>query len=376
MSDNNNVNTSKDECDNDINVDVLPKKNSLLLYLRSWYSKQTSFEKYFYWTLAVCLVLYIILNLLAYNTQVQKLSKGTVLEDVFEKILETDAIKENISKFELEINKSLNAEIDDMNQRIDQEVDSAFNGVQGNVDTFLDFHYSVIGEYTELGVGAAEAVGYGVSLEDHIKDKIFGDGFNNQLSNLHNSLEGHYLDSANNHFKAIESYAFEGVDSEIIDYKALDQLKSDFTSRNLADSVAKFGGLAARGTIQKASAAIVTKTVSRIASKIPAKAVAKFGAKRIIGVGLSSVLGLGAAAVCGPCGIVVAIAVWFLFDYLFVAGDEYLNRDEMKAEIMTGINESKEALKNELRKVYFERYKALSESISEDFEKRRLIDRI
>lgn len=60
----------------------------------------------------------------------------------------------NLKKYDDNITRSLKQETTKIYDAININIDDAFNSIEENLDVFLDFHYSVAGEYTELGATA------------------------------------------------------------------------------------------------------------------------------------------------------------------------------------------------------------------------------
>ena len=66
------------------------------------------------------------------------------------------------------------------------------------MDDFLDFHYSVIGEYIELG---NMAIG---QVEEVIESKLFGPDFTNKLVVVSSDINSKYDQSVDKHISTIK----------------------------------------------------------------------------------------------------------------------------------------------------------------------------
>ncbi|MBN2825813.1 MAG: hypothetical protein JXQ76_10840, partial [Campylobacterales bacterium] len=150
--------------------------------------KLSRFEKIFWATILLFLILYITIYIIAYQRSQSLVDNNrsgqstTVIKDIlkedYQKMVKyTTVIKEvddESIKKALEDNQTLAAlkynldnQQDSLNKIIDIYINHAFGSVYQNVDKFLDFHYSVIGEYSELG---AMATG---KIEQSIQKRLF-----------------------------------------------------------------------------------------------------------------------------------------------------------------------------------------------------------
>ncbi len=140
--------------------------------------KQKRYSYIFWGCLIVLFVVYFSVKFFAYSepSQEAKADKPKKLFKVVEKILPTDIIKDNIDSHQAEINAALNSGIEEMNGVINTQIDGFFNIVKYNVDKFLDGHYSIKGDYSELALFVAKKTG--LSAEDAVanvlQEKLLG----------------------------------------------------------------------------------------------------------------------------------------------------------------------------------------------------------
>ncbi|MDH5415464.1 MAG: hypothetical protein OEW87_15105 [Flavobacteriaceae bacterium] len=372
------------QCDEKENIEI-NKPNEVVkektMIEKLWTSK-TKFEKSFWITILCMFILYFSAVILANLKPVQRFSKDTVLEPYLEKLLETDIVKNNLDEHQGEINKSLNLQLDGLYDDTDIIIDKLYVDVENNVDTFLDFHYSVIGEYLELGAAVNDGIRGGDYLQSLLEDKIIPEDFSGNYSNAMARIDDVFQSRVKKHREEIEKIAFIGVDYDI-DNKALDILHSDINERialNSSKTVAFIAGrVGLKGTTKFATSILTkpfVKITSRLALKIPTKAATKFGIKKLVKVGVSLTAGGAATLACGPCGVVVAAVTWFILDWLFVSGDEYINREELKIEILKAVEESKLNLKSTIKGSYHDAFEKLSDEMTDEYRRKRLIDRI
>lgn len=353
-------------------------------------AKKTSisiFEKIFWFTIAIFVILFVIMQILAsqnrakYNNPKEskpvseKLLKEVIRE--IEVIVDTKQILKNLeSNRTLDIiNQDYNTQLKLLNLQIDLNIDKAFLHVENNVDNFLDFHYSIIGEYTELGAAATGEIG------KTIQEELFGDDFDIYIEAASQVISNEYRQSAYTHLKTIDYLATQDIDQEL-NSQIIQTLQNEI-DKNLDIQKVKLGTLLAVGIGAKVINIIVVKLAAKAGSKLAAKGAIKLGAK----VTASAGAGL-AGGVCGPlvwiCAPIAATLAWFGTDAAIIAGDEYLNREEFKAEILTAINEQKIGLKEHFKHSYRDAFLKLSQELQQRYKelpvkekiKRKVIENI
>lgn len=341
---------------------------------KSWLSKMSLFEKSFWIMIILLTIVYASLEVIGYlNINKSEIRQKTAVTEKFIiEYLPTDMVSKNLLKHESVINESFNRSLEDINKKIDSSMDDIFIKVEKNVDKFLDFHYSVKGEYIEL---FAKASG---KLEEKIEEELFGKDFQENFNKMNKNLEKEYTDSLKKYLKDIEEYGLKDVDTSI-NSDSLALLNANI-ERNMNIQGGKIAIIAARFTPQ-----IMKIIAARVALKATSKFAAKTGAK-LATKSAAAGTGAGLGAVCGPaaviCGPAAAIAAWFATDVAIAEGDEYINREEFKKEIISEINAQKEIFKNEYKKEYFDNAKQLSSEVKKVYsetpileKKRRIIDK-
>ena len=148
--------------------------------------------------------------------------------------------------------------------------------------------------------------------------------------------------STNNYIKSfIEkiSIEFAGINSDV---KSCISNTPGLTKEQVVLAGAKVLGVVGAREVAKQSAVVVirntaTKSISKLLLKTATKATVKTGASIASGAGTGALAG----AICGPfapaCalvgGTVGAVTVWFGIDKIYIEGDEYFNREEMKQSL-------------------------------------------
>jgi len=247
--------------------------------------------------------------------------------------------------------------------RIDAALDAAFAPVHGNIDRYLDFHYSLLGSYTELG--AALTGDLSGAMQDHLFDDDFRDG----LSSAILTVEDRYrtalsaaLDETNAAARA--ELGFSGEDM---------RLTAMLTDLSMASVEARFGadlvagrilGIGAGGLAGRALARQVGRSVSRQLSRNVAnqfvgqlaRHAGRTAVSRSLGSGGGAATGAQVGLVCGPMawlcsgvGTVVGAGVgWYMAESTILALDERINRDAYAEELGRTVDAQKVLLRERM----------------------------
>ena len=233
-------------------------------------------------------------------------------------------------------------------QMIDPLIDQAFAPVYDNIPAFADWHYSVLGEYTELTMAATG------NLETALNDRLFpglDERLQVALDALDKNLREEFSQAISDSITA-EVATLPGNRQEV--YRSALVLSLDNTTREFSAALATRGVGAvtgAAGTI--VAAAIIKPIAKKLITSIAAKTAVKTGAKAT-GLGSGAAAGASVGALGGPLGaaaggIVGAVGGWLLVDTVVVNVDELLNREEYEAELRLLVDEQKRAIKADIR---------------------------
>lgn len=248
------------------------------------------------------------------------------------------------------MNENLRIESQAINNKITQVANDLIN--TNNVDKFLDFHYSVAGEYIELGMGA---VG---KIQQTINKKLFGDGFKQREKDSLNEINEQFKISIDKHAAFISSLILKDIDDKL-NNEALKKLKTDIQYRKNIQ-IGKAGVLATTALVSTIITKISIKTAKSAAFKLTVKTAGKIAAKG----GLAATVG-SVGIFCGPyvwiCSPALAIIAWFGADYIIIKLDEHWHRKEFKQEIITLINSGKDSFIKQYSEIYIKRLREFSE---------------
>lgn len=271
-------------------------------------------------------MLYPILSSITYNEPSQAIKTAhtkTILETLPDLI--PDLIKNNLDSHQQEISDLLSSSKDKMYSKVDAQIDNLFDPIENNVDKFLDWHYSLKGNYSELALLVAKKLGLSVedALFNKLQEKFLGADYKQRLQTMTDNISNAFISLLRQHKKDTEKIATQGVAGIP---QVVESLKNidDRTERDLklkmgfAAAIGATAGVGAGKLMKK----LAPKLVEKLGTKLGAKFLAKFGIA--VGGGVLSTLGADVA-----------------FNYI----DEWLHRDDFKKEILNNINEAKKNLK-------------------------------
>ncbi|WQY32833.1 hypothetical protein KVL23_01730 [Helicobacter pylori] len=286
-------------------------------------------ERKYICIIIVLFILYIILSSITYNEPSQAIKTAhtkTILEILPDPI--SDLIKNNLDSHQQEISDLLSSSKDKMYSKVDAQIDNLFDPIENNVDKFLDWHYSLKGNYSELALLTAKFVAkkLGLSVEDalfnKLQEKFLGADYKQRLKTMTDNISDAFISLLRQHKKDTEKIATQGV-ADIP--QVVESLKNidDRTERDLKLKMrfAAAIGLTAGVGAGKLMKRLVPKLVEKLGTKLGAKFLAKFG----IAVG----------------GVLSTLGADVALNYI----DEWLHRDDFKKEILNNINEMKKNLK-------------------------------
>ncbi|GAA6914653.1 hypothetical protein FIM43_00580 [Helicobacter pylori] len=311
-------------------------------------------EKRNYIVLGIIIVLfisYIILSIFTYNEPSQAIKTAhtkTILEILPDLI--SDLIKNNLDSHQQEISDLLSSSKDKMYSKVDAQIDNLFDSIENNVDKFLDWHYSLKGNYSELALLVAKKLGLSVedALFNKLQEKLLGADYKQRLQTMTDNISNAFISLLRQHKKDTEKIATQGV-ADIP--QVAESLKNidDRTERDVelkmgfAAAIGATAGVGAGALMKRLAPKLVEKLGTKLGAKLGAKFLAKFGIA--VGGGVLSTLGADVA-----------------FNYI----DEWLHRDDFKKEILNNINEAKKNLKESYKMGFDNSITKFSQGLQED----------
>ncbi len=303
--------------------EIKKKEGKKYIYIFSEIIKE---ERKYICIIIFLFMLYPILSSFTYNEPSQAIKTAhtkTILEILPDPI--SDLIKNNLDSHQQEISDLLSSSKDKMYSKVDAQIDNLFDPIENNVDKFLDWHYSLKGNYSELALFVAKKLGLSVedALFNKLQEKFLGADYKQRLKTMTDNISDAFISLLRQHKKDTEKIATQGV----ADIPQVVESLKNIDDRTERDLKLKMGFAAAIGATAGVGAGklmkrLVPKLVEKLGTKLGAKFLAKFGIA--VGGGVLSTLGADVA-----------------LNYI----DEWLHRDEFKKEILNNINEMKKNLK-------------------------------
>ncbi|GAA7342589.1 hypothetical protein MLS210_03350 [Helicobacter pylori] len=291
-------------------------------------------------------MLYPILSSITYNEPSQSIKTAhtkTILETLPDLI--SDLIKNNLDSHQQEISDLLSSSKDKMYSKVDTQIDNLFDPIENNVDKFLDWHYSLKGNYGELALLVAKKLGLSVedALFNKLQEKFLGADYKQRLKTMTDNISDAFISLLRQHKKDTEKIATQGVADIPQVAESLknidDQIERDLKLKmGFAATIGATAGVGASALMEK----LVPKLVEKLGAKLGAKFLAKFG----IAVG----------------GVLSTLGADVAFNYI----DEWLHRDDFKKEILNNINEMKKNLKESYKISFDNSITKFSQGLQED----------
>ncbi len=291
-------------------------------------------------------ILYTILSSIPYNepSQAIKTARTKTIIETFPDLI-SDLIKNNLDSHQQEISDLLSSSKDKMHSKVDAQIDNLFDPIENNVDKFLDWHYSLKGNYSEFALFVAKKIGLSAedALFNKLQEKLLGADYKQRLKTMTDNISDAFISLLCQHKKDTEKIATQGVAGIS---QVAESLKN-IDDRIERDLNLKMGFAAAIGATASVHASarmkrLAPKLVKRLGTKLGAKFLAKFG----IAVG----------------GVLSALGADVAFNYI----DEWLHRDDFKKEILNNINEVKKYLKESYKMGFDNSITKFSQELQED----------
>jgi hypothetical protein len=222
-----------------------------------------------------------------------------------------------------------------------KRVDTAFSPVYDQIPKFLDFHYSVVGEYTEL------LAYFGGKGGEELQKILFTQvGFDERLQSATRGTMTDITRRLQQAFSAIEAELGKSglTEAEV-------KLLAGALALTVKDIEVRFSNqmLFVRGVGAAAGAVVASKIALKAGTKIAAKATVKAGTKAAAKAAAAAAGGVTVCAWTGPwaflCGAVAGTAAWFGMDWALIKADEAANRTQFEADLRELVDEQKRDVK-------------------------------
>ena len=310
-----------------------------------------TFSNVFWSVIIVGIIVYVVLKAIFY----QNLNKSSNTENIKQVQKKLIKISPELFKAIASLDKESKEEI---KQVIKKRIDELYAPIYNRVDDYVNFHYTLKGDYTELFAGVSN------NFDKYLQNHIFGANFQERLKNTINQINNDILNilikKSEKLKKEMQNMGYKKEDIDFLVNKIMQFSIEDTKKRyiNTINNVFRAGGVGAgivggaivgmKMATKQTAKVLAKKLLAKIAIKTTAK-VAAASAGAATGAAEGSILGpLGAAA----GGIIGGVIGWFSTDMIVIKADEFLHKKEFKQEIIKMIDENKINTENNLIKLY------------------------
>ena len=297
--------------------DETPKDNS-----KTEGHKRPDLSRWFWGTIVLLLVITVSLELLAtWQAGRQGVENGNGSS--------VDQTGTNATQVEQWFNAA-GEEAEKVREQIRGRLDEAYAPVYAGIPKYMDFHYSLTGEWLELGSAAMGNLGGG--LEEHLFD-----GFDTRLGAVSEQLALEF----DQRFRTAldEAMAAEPGEAEAF---------GPVVTRALRDSQNRMHNTAGTFGVALVGGATLKVFTTAFAKKLAIKLAAKVGTKTGMQWAAAATGGAASAAACswtGPgaaaCAVVGAAITWVVTDVAMIKLDEYVTRDDFERDLRALIDDHK-----------------------------------
>jgi hypothetical protein len=255
---------------------------------------------------------------------------------------------------------------------IQAAVNSAFATLDPAIDAYLDWHFSLMGEYSRIGYAL---VGDGAAfMARKFEEIVLAEGaFEARLGDSLGAIEA----GSNARMGEIASRHVEGLHRTLENNRCLAVSLPVPEHQAIGDGLRNVSGAVAGGAVGISAGLVIgLRLAPKVATRLGAQGLLRSGSaalgKTAVKRGPSAAgAAAAAAAVCassGPgaalCGAVTGIGIWIGVDALVLRADEYFNRDGMRAEIVDALDENRQELIEKLTAANAARIRTMAGDVS------------
>jgi len=242
-------------------------------------------------------------------------------------------------------------------RRVDATVTTLFANAEPGVDRYLDWYFSLLGEYQRLG-GALVTGDVSQLLRAELERRVFGErDVEAILEDATRSIAGDSVARfealvADVGAALLQSARVKPCLPDAIDVVALRALDRD----RFRASVAATGGVAMAIGARALAARAASAMAARVAAQQTFRAAASVGGKVAARRAGTITLAAAAASACAPggplaalCALIAGAVSWIAIDEALIKIDELRMRDEMRAEILESVRTVEQELAADLK---------------------------
>jgi hypothetical protein len=258
----------------------------------------------------------------------------------------------------------------DIDIQVEAGLDKVFSEVEEGVDGFLDWYFTVHGEYQRLA--SVFTTDVAATMRDKLEEHLFARAdFDVRFARLERDLE----DGSARHFSALSPQFRAEVEAAPCDVGAialtpLGDLDRDTLRASAAATSGMGAGLVASKVLaQKTAAAVAAKLAAKksfqTGTALASKTLAKKGSSSLLSAGLGTALCAPSGPVAIVCGITAGVVTWLSVDKALIELDETLNREAMRADLLEVLAGEKAALAEQLKQKHHARVDHMAASVND-----------
>ena len=243
---------------------------------------------------------------------------------------------------------------------IDPLLSDVYRPVYAAIPEYVNFHYSVLGEYAELILTTQGRIG------TLLQERLF-DGFDQRIDGFLTSLDEKFVEAYESTLDAEIQAAIAAENPHGVLSEATQLVLNDAVARaTIAFPVAGAAGVFGSGGLKALTAGIAAKLAAKVTAKAVAKGALKGGAV-LAGAGGGGALCVWGGPLALACGAIGGIGAWFLADAAIVNLDEFFTRDEFEATLRDLVDQHKTDTKQRVLQTLALKGPELDKAIAEDF---------
>lgn len=238
-------------------------------------------------------------------------------------------------------------------QRIGERIDSLYAGIEFRVDRYLDWYFSIIGEYQRLFASAGL---FPDMMAGELQRQLFdGIRFEERVDAASREIAASAAAQAAALAARLGAQIEAGARGDPCRFDALDLREAgEFARRDWQRALGASGAGVAAGAVTarmlatRAAAATAARLAAGNTMKAAGSLAGRVSARRGGAIVLSAA---GAAAACAPggplavlCSLAAGAATWLTVDKALITIDELRFREKMRAEILDAVNEQRRTL--------------------------------
>jgi len=245
--------------------------------------------------------------------------------------------------------------------KIDTYLDKVYTPVYAAIPDYASFHYSVLGEYTELGQAAMG------KMTTALTNRLYS-GFTERYRKAATDIDNEYLATFNKivHDEIQQATPIDALKTPLgpITQAAIKETKTRVAVTIPLATLA--AAAVSTGALKIVTAAIAKKIAVKVAAKAATKGIAK-GGGILAGAGGGALLCSWSGPGAALCGAVGGVAAWLLTDAAVVNLDKYFNRDAFEAELRKMVDDDRAAKKRLLEDLITQKNRDIEKYTAERF---------